>query len=141
MVRPFAFASALAVLVSTSALLMSSFIAIPAMAQVAPPPAAAKTPVPEADPVVGRVNGETVKRSDVMREAESLPPQFAQLPINALWPLLLDRVLDRIKAVSAEQVRAAAKAYFVDDTLTVVVLEPQPLNQARPRSAPTGMRH
>ena len=95
MVRPFAFASALAVLVSTSALLMSSFIAIPAMAQVAPPPAAAKTPVPEADPVVGRVNGETVKRSDVMREAESLPPQFAQLPINALWPLLLDRVLDR----------------------------------------------
>jgi peptidyl-prolyl cis-trans isomerase C len=45
--------------------------------------------------VVGRVNGEVVKRSEVMREAESLPPQFAQLPMEAIWPLLLDRVIDR----------------------------------------------
>jgi len=41
-------------------------------------------------------------------------------------------VLERVKAVSAEQVRAVAKQYFVDDQLTVVVLEPQPLAQARP---------
>jgi len=53
----------------------------------------------------------------------------------------IDRVLDRIKAVTAEQVRAAAKQYFADDDLTVVVLDPQPLNQAKPRPAPPGMRH
>ena len=51
----------------------------------------------------------------------------------------IDRVLERVKAVSAEQVRAVAKQYFVDDQLTVVVLEPQPLAQARP--APPGARH
>jgi zinc protease len=53
----------------------------------------------------------------------------------------IDRVLDRIKAVSAEQVLAVAKQYFVDDDLTVVVLEPQPLDLAKPRPAPSGARH
>jgi zinc protease len=53
----------------------------------------------------------------------------------------IDRVLERIKAVTAEQVRAAAKQYFVDDTLTVVVLEPQPLDPTKPRPAPPGLRH
>ena len=53
----------------------------------------------------------------------------------------IDRVLERIKAVTAEQVRAAAKQYFVDDSLTVVVLDPQPLDPVKPRPAPTGMRH
>jgi len=53
----------------------------------------------------------------------------------------IDRVLARIKAVTAEQVRAAAKEYFVDDALTVVVLEPQPLDQSKPRPKPPGARH
>jgi zinc protease len=53
----------------------------------------------------------------------------------------IDRVLERIKAVGAEQVRAVAKQYFVDDDLTVVVLDPQPLDQAPPRPAPPGVRH
>ena len=53
----------------------------------------------------------------------------------------IDRVLERVKAVSAEQVRAVAKQYFVDDQLTVVVLEPQPLAQAQARPAPPGVRH
>jgi len=53
----------------------------------------------------------------------------------------IDRVLERIKAVTAEQVRAAAKQYFVDDNLTVVVLDPQPLDRAKPRPAPPGIRH
>jgi len=49
-------------------------------------------------------------------------------------------VLERVKAVSAEQVRAVAKQYFVDDQLTLVVLDPQPLGQAKPRPAPPGAR-
>ncbi|HEY5291853.1 MAG TPA: pitrilysin family protein [Burkholderiales bacterium] len=53
----------------------------------------------------------------------------------------IDRVLERVQAVTAEQVRAAAKQYFVDDQLTVVVLEPQPLDQTKPRPAPPGVRH
>ncbi|MBE0624858.1 MAG: insulinase family protein [Burkholderiales bacterium] len=52
----------------------------------------------------------------------------------------IDKALEGIKAVSAEQVRAVAKRYFVDDQLTVVVLDPQPLEQAHKRPPP-GMRH
>lgn len=53
----------------------------------------------------------------------------------------IDRVLEGIKAVTAEQVRSVAKLYFVDDHLTVVVLDPQPLGEAQSRPAAPGARH
>ena len=53
----------------------------------------------------------------------------------------IDRVLEGVKAVSAEQVRTVAKQYFIDDQLTVVVLDPQPLDKTAPRPAPPGARH
>jgi peptidyl-prolyl cis-trans isomerase C len=80
------------------ATLTLSVATIPAGAQTAAPkaaPAAPAAPAAAADPVVGRANGEAVLRSDVLREAETLPPQFRQMPIEALWPVLLDRVIDR----------------------------------------------
>lgn len=40
----------------------------------------------------------------------------------------LDEYVDRIKAVTPEQIQAAARKYLVDDRLTVAVLEPLPLN-------------
>ncbi len=40
------------------------------------------------------------------------------------WPLG-EQYVDRLKAVTAEQVQAVARKYFHDDTLTVAVLEPQ----------------
>lgn len=53
----------------------------------------------------------------------------------------IDRALERIKAVTAEQVRAVAEQYFVDDGLTVVVLEPQPLKQGQARRAQQDLKH
>jgi zinc protease len=38
-----------------------------------------------------------------------------------------DRIPERIKAVSAEQVKSVAAKYLVDDELTVALLDPQPL--------------
>jgi zinc protease len=38
---------------------------------------------------------------------------------------LMDDYVDRLKAVTAEQVQAVAKKYLIDDHLTVAVLEPQ----------------
>ncbi|HET7765490.1 MAG TPA: pitrilysin family protein [Burkholderiales bacterium] len=43
-----------------------------------------------------------------------------------------DRIPEAIKAVTAEQVRSVAAKYLVDDSLTVAVLDPQPLD---PRAA------
>jgi zinc protease len=51
-----------------------------------------------------------------------------------------DRILDRIRAITAEQVQAVARKYFDDDSLTVVALLPQPLDKAPAKPAP-GMRH
>lgn len=40
-----------------------------------------------------------------------------------------DRIPEAIKAVTAEQVRSVAAKYLVDDSLTVAVLDPQPLGR------------
>jgi zinc protease len=47
-----------------------------------------------------------------------------------------DEYVDRVKAVTAEQVQQVAKKYLIDDHLTVGVLVPLPLNGAvvRPTS-------
>ena len=51
------------------------------------------------------------------------------------------RMIEKLQAVTAEQVRAVAQKYFRDEQLTVAELDPQPLPQVpRPRAAPAG-RH
>ena len=52
----------------------------------------------------------------------------------------IDRMLEKLQQVSAAEVRAAAKKYFNDDTLTIGVLEPQPLD-GKPRRAAVATRH
>ena len=83
------------------------------------------------------VASQVFKRDSIFAQAM----EIGQYETSGLSHRDIDRVLDRVKAVTAEQVRAAAKEYFVDDALTVVVLEPQPLNQTKPRPAPAGARH
>ena len=46
-----------------------------------------------------------------------------------------EQLLDRIKAVTPEQIQAVAKKYFVDEGLTVAVLDPQPTDKS-PAAAP-----
>lgn len=50
---------------------------------------------------------------------------------------LADQYLSNIEAVTPEQIRNAARKYFIDDYLTVAVLDPQPLAADRPASRPT----
>ena len=83
------------------------------------------------------VAGQVFKRDSIFGQAM----EIGQFESVGLSHKDIDRVLDRVKAVTAEQVRAVAKQYFVDDALTVVVLEPQPLGQAKPRPSPPGVRH
>lgn len=55
---------------------------------------------------------------------------------------VLDEYVDRIKAVTAEQVRAVARKYLVEEGLTVGVLEPQPMSTGGPPRPPMpGGRH
>ena len=52
----------------------------------------------------------------------------------------IDRMLEKLQQVTAAQVQAVAKKYFIDDTLTVGVLEPQPLD-GKPRRPSVATRH
>jgi zinc protease len=49
----------------------------------------------------------------------------------------LDSMLDKLQKVTAAEVQAVAKKYFTDDTLTVGVLDPQPLDGKLRRPAAT----
>jgi len=51
-----------------------------------------------------------------------------------------ERIIEKLKAVTAEQVQAVARRYFGDDSLTVGVLDPQPLAGA-PRRSFANVRH
>ena len=84
------------------------------------------------------VAGEVYKRDSVFNQARELGSHWALgLPLDAG-----DRVIERLRAVTAEQVKAVAAKYFGDDQLTVAVLQPQPLDTARkPRTPPAGSRH
>jgi zinc protease len=57
-----------------------------------------------------------------------------------------DRILEQVRAVTADEVRAAARRYLVEDGLTVATLDPQPMdpqpvNPSRPRVRPGAGRH
>jgi zinc protease len=52
----------------------------------------------------------------------------------------IDRMLEKLQQVSATEVQAVAAKYFSDDTLTVGVLDPQPLD-GQPRRSSVAVRH
>jgi zinc protease len=84
------------------------------------------------------VAGQVYEQDSVFAQARSIGSNWA----NGL-PLETDRVvIERLRKVTAEQVKEVAAKYFGDDALTVATLLPQPLNTARkPRTPPPGARH
>ena len=81
------------------------------------------------------VASEVYKRDSLFNQARELGTWWAQgLPLDAG-----DRLIDRLRAVTAEQVQQVAARYFGDDQLTVAELVPQaPDRTRRPRPAPSG---
>lgn len=53
----------------------------------------------------------------------------------------IDKFIEKLKSVTAEEVQAVAKKYFIDDALTVAVLDPQPLDAAPKRKSGFAVRH
>jgi zinc protease len=52
-----------------------------------------------------------------------------------------DRILEQVRAVTADEVRSVARRYLVEDRLTVATLDPQPMDASRPRVRPAAGRH
>ncbi|QDL36887.1 M16 family metallopeptidase [Rhodoferax sediminis] len=84
------------------------------------------------------VASQVYKRDSVMSQARELGSNWVQgLPLDAD-----ERIIARLRAVTAGQVKAVAGKYFGDDQLTVAVLRPQPLDKNRkPRTPLPGMRN
>jgi zinc protease len=53
----------------------------------------------------------------------------------------IDLLLEKLKSVTAEDVQAVAKKYFSDDTLSIAVLDPQPVENSKPRKPSGAVRH
>ena len=66
--------------------------------------------------------------------------QIGMLETVGLDWKLNDEYTKRIREVTAKQIQAVAKKYLVKDTLTVAVLDPQPLT-AKKRHSSTMSRH
>ncbi len=84
------------------------------------------------------VAGQVYEKDSVFSQARSLGSNWA----NGL-PLDTDEVvIERLRTVTAAQVKAVAAKYFGDDALTVGTLLPQPIStQRKPRTPPAGARH
>ena len=84
------------------------------------------------------VASEVYKLDSVMNQARELGTYWVEeLPLDTS-----ERMIARLRAITADQVKAVAAKYFGDDQLTVGVLRPQPVDPTRkPRAAPAGLRH
>jgi zinc protease len=84
------------------------------------------------------VASEVYKRDALFNQARELGTYWVLgMPLDAN-----DRLLTRLRAITAEQVQAVAARYFGDDQLTVATLLPQPPDPNRPRRKPAaGGRH
>ncbi|WP_448190253.1 peptidylprolyl isomerase [Azospirillum sp. sgz301742] len=63
--------------------------AAPATSQAAPKSAAGS------DPVVARVNEQEIHLSEVMRLVSQLPPQVQQMPLDMIYPALVDQLVNQ----------------------------------------------
>jgi zinc protease len=83
------------------------------------------------------IAGEVYKRDSMMAQAMEIG-RFEASGFN--WRDY-DKLLEKIRAVTAEEVQAVAKKYFGDDTLTVAVLDPQPVDETKPKKSGVAVRH
>lgn len=84
------------------------------------------------------IAGEIFKLDSVMNQARELGSFWVtELPLDAG-----DRLMERLRGVTAAQVQAVAAKYFGDDQLTVGVLRPLPVDPNRkPRTPAAPLRH
>jgi zinc protease len=83
------------------------------------------------------VASQVYRLDSIMNQAQELGSQWIiGMPIDAQ-----QRLIERLRGVTAAQVQAVAAKYFGDDKLTVGTLRPQPIDpNAKPRQRPAGVR-
>ncbi len=91
---------------------------------------------------LGRVKTQLVaaqvyKRDSLMAQAM----EIGRIEMSGFSWRDIDRLLEKIRSVTAAEVQAVAGKYFGEDTLTIAVLEPQPIEPAAPKRRGFATRH
>jgi zinc protease len=82
------------------------------------------------------IAGQIYKRDSIFGQAM----EIGVMEMSGLSHKDIDRIIEKVSAVTAEQVQAVAQKYFGDDALTVATLVPLPLSEKAP-APPKGLRH
>lgn len=83
------------------------------------------------------IAGDVYQRDSLFYQAM----QLGEYVTAGLPPEALARRVDKLRAVTAEQVRQAAREWLRDDRLSVAELDPQPLSATPRRATVPGVRH
>jgi zinc protease len=83
------------------------------------------------------VAGQVYKRDSVFGQAM----EIAGLEIGGFSHRDADRLLEHVRAVTVDEVKAVAAKYFGDEAMTVATLLPQPIGERRPLAPAAGLRH
>jgi zinc protease len=81
------------------------------------------------------IASQVYKRDSVFGQAM----EIGVMEMSGLSHTKIDRIIEKLASVTAEQVQAVAKKYFGDDQLTVATLVPLPLSEKKPPPPP--LRH
>jgi zinc protease len=80
------------------------------------------------------VSSQVFQRDSIYYQAS----QIGSLEIAGYPHKAIDTMIEKLREVTPEQVQAVAKKYLLDDSLTVAVLDPQPLDKTKPAAAAGG---
>ena len=82
------------------------------------------------------IAGEVYKRDSIFSQAM----EIGTLEMSGLSHKHIDRIIERLGSVTAQQVQTVAQKYFGDDGLTIATLVPLPLSEKK-SAPPAGARH
>jgi len=84
------------------------------------------------------IAGQIYKRDSVFGQAM----EIGSVELAGISHKQIDRMIERLSAITPQQVQAVAQKYFSDDQLTVATLTPLPLSAQPERAAEVpGLRH
>jgi zinc protease len=83
------------------------------------------------------IAGQIYKRDSIFGQAM----EIGGMEMTGISHTKIDRIIEKLGAVTTQQVQAVAQKYFGDDSLTIATLVPLPLSEKKAAPAPAGLRH
>ena len=83
------------------------------------------------------IAGQVFERDSIYFQAM----QIGSMEIGGYPHRSIEVMLKKLQAVTAAEVQAVAKKFLIDDSLTIAVLDPQPVEGRKPAPAIKGLRH